>query len=234
MSGCRIKPRDGRWSHFGLGIDMRVEGVFMKVIGLTGGIASGKSTVSSIIQGKCRIPVIDADVLARAVVEPGTPGLAQIAETFGREVLTDKDELDRKVLGKLIREDDEKRLALNAITHPLINDLYQQKLSAYRNQGETLVVYDAPLLLEGEGIEGVDMVIVVVTDEKERIARLMSRDDSDEATARAKLTMQMSDAERIERSDVVIYNNGGFQDLTDAVIDLFTQLKNGVFMSEDV
>ena len=182
-------------------------------IGLTGGIGAGKSTVATRLR-ELGATIIDADQLAREVVEPGTPGLAAVVEAFGPSVLLADGRLDRPALGRIIFADDEQRARLNAILHPLIGRLSQERAEA----ADGVVVHDIPLLVEGRGTAGFDLVIVVHAPEQERLRRLledrgMSRDD-----ALARIQAQASDEERRAAADVWI-DNSGSREATIAQVD---------------
>ena len=180
----------------------------MYLIGLTGGIAAGKSLVSGRF-AKLGAVVVDADRLAREVVEPGTAGLAAIAQTFGPSVITPSGELDRAALGAIVFADPDRLAALNAITHPAIRALTRERIAAAAavDPGVT-VVYDVPLLTEANVDHGYDLVVVVEADEPERIRRMVADRGMAEPEARRRLASQASDSERRAISDVVIDNSG--------------------------
>ena len=161
------------------------------LVGLTGGIASGKSLVSALFQ-ELGAHVIDADRLAREVVEPGQPAYQEIVEAFGREILQSDGRLDRKKLGGQVFADPEKRRRLEAITHPRIQVLRQARLQALAEQGfDGIVIQDAALLIEVGAADTVDRVVVVYVDEATQIERLTARDDLSEAEARQRIQSQM-------------------------------------------
>jgi dephospho-CoA kinase len=188
-------------------------------IGLTGGIASGKSTVTQRF-AELGVPVIDADVAARRVVEPGTPGLAQVVERLGARVLADG-QLDRRALRNLIFKDSSLRQALDAILHPLIRA--EMEREAARAQGP-YVILAIPLLVEGGGSDKrVDRVLVVDADETLQIQRLRARDGSSEQQARAILASQASRTARLEQADDVLLNTGTVAELRQAVDRLHEQ-----------
>lgn len=187
------------------------------IIGLTGGIAAGKSAVSAILKEDYHLPIIDADVLARKVVEPGSEGLAQVAAAFGQGILHADGSLNRGKLGEIIARDEAARQKLNAITHPLVEVLYLVELETLASAGEKLVVYDVPLLLETGMDDAVDEILLVVTPPELRLARLMERDGISRDMAEAKLAMQMSDEEKIPRADAVIVNDGTREQLRSSV-----------------
>ncbi len=178
------------------------------LIGLTGGIATGKSTVSALLRGLgCEI--IDADLLAREVVEPGQPALTQIAAEFGRDVLTAGGALDRKKLGAIVFANPARRLRLEAITHPAIRDRFLARLDELAETGYVgLVIFDAAVMIESGNYKNMDRLVVVVTDDASQRARLHARDGTDDAENRRKIASQMSLAEKAKLADYVIDNSG--------------------------
>lgn len=176
----------------------------MKRIGLTGGIASGKSMVADELQ-RLGAVVIDADVLAREVVEPETAGLAAIVERFGDAVLTADSRLDRKRLAEVVFTDDAARADLNAIVHPLV----RARAAELEEQAPlgSVVVHVIPLLVE-TGRQGFDAVVVVDVPESQQLRRLQLRDGLDAAAAQARLRAQASRQERLAVADWVIDNGG--------------------------
>ncbi len=183
-------------------------------IGLTGGIASGNTTVSERF-GELGVPVIDADVAARKVVEPGTPGLAKIIEHFGPGLLAADGSLDRAALRARVFKDRSARRELEAMLHPLIGaEMDQQAVNAV---GPYLVLA-IPLLIEGgKAKERVDRVLVVDVDEATQIERVMSRDASTADQARAILAAQAGRAARLAAADDVLVNSGTVSELRQAV-----------------
>jgi dephospho-CoA kinase len=182
-------------------------------IGLTGGIASGKSTVEQRFT-ELGVPVINADDSARAVVAPGRPGLKAVVERFGPGILTPQGELDRRELRSLIFSDPVQRKALEAILHPLIRaDMEQRTAQAIG----PYVVLSIPLLVEGGTRGGCDRVLVVDAEETLQLERLMSRDGVSEAQARAALAAQAPRAARLAAADDVLVNSGTVANLRQAV-----------------
>jgi dephospho-CoA kinase len=189
-------------------------------IGLTGGIASGKSTVTQRFT-ELGISVIDADVASRKVVEPGTPGLAQVVQRFGGQVLDAAGRLNRPALRALIFNDSSARQALDAILHPLIRAAMERE--AAEAQGP-YVVMAIPLLVEGGGsAKRVDRVLVIDADETLQIQRLRARDGGSEEQARAILASQASRAARLGIADDVLLNTGTVAELRQAVDRLHEQ-----------
>ena len=189
-------------------------------IGLTGGIASGKSTVTQRF-AELGVPVIDADVASRNVVEPGKPGLAQVVQRFGGGILDADGRLDRRALRNLIFEDSSLRQALDAILHPLIRAEMEREAA---QATAPYVVMAIPLLVEG-GSAGkrVDRVLVVDADETLQIQRLQARDGSSEQQARAILSSQATRAARLSHADDVLLNAGSVAELRQAVDRLHEQ-----------
>jgi len=177
------------------------------LVGLTGGLATGKSTVSDLLRALGCV-VLDADALAREVVEPGQPALAAVAREFGSEVLGPDGRLDRKRLGALVFADPERRRRLEALTHPAIRERYLARLAELEAQGfEGIVVWDAPVMIEAGGYRHVDRLVVVLTDEATQRARALGR-DGDPADAERKIASQMPLVEKARLADYVIDNSG--------------------------
>jgi dephospho-CoA kinase len=183
-------------------------------IGLTGGIASGKSTVTQRF-AELGVPVIDADVASRSVVEPGKPGLAQVVQRFGVGVLDERGRLDRRALRNLIFNDSSLRQALDAILHPLIRAEMERAAAAAKGP---YVVMAIPLLVEGGSAEKrVDRVLVVDAEETLQMQRLQARDGSSAEQARAILASQAGRAARLAAADDVLSNTGTVAELRQAV-----------------
>jgi dephospho-CoA kinase len=181
------------------------------LIGLTGGIASGKSVVSRRLADHGAIH-IDADGLAREVVEPGTPGLASIAERFGASVIAADGSLDRPALGAIIFTDPAARADLNGITHPAIQALAHERMQAAENADpHAVVVYDVPLLAErisDDSYHQFDLIVVVEADDATRVGRLVDIRGLSPEEAAKRLASQASNADRRKIADVVIDSNG--------------------------
>nr|WP_318835948.1 dephospho-CoA kinase [Desulfuromonas versatilis] len=197
-------------------------GVVM-ILGVTGGIASGKSTVAQVFRELGAI-VVSADELARQAVLPGTPALRQLVERFGPQVLCADGTLDRAALSRIVFADPRARQDLNRITHPAIAALAEKRLAELRRQNPLLVVYEAPLLFEA-GAEGrVDAVLSVIIDERLQLNRLMARDRSGPEAAQARIAAQMPQSEKAARSDYLIDNSGSLEQLRQQVQALWSQL----------
>lgn len=197
----------------------------MYLIGLTGGIAAGKSVVAARLAEHGAVH-IDADRLAREVVEPGTPGLAAIAERFGSGVIAADGSLDRAALGAIVFSDSEARLALNAITHPAVKQLGKQRMAqAEARDPHAIIVYDVPLLVEASsqaGYHTFDLIVVVQAAPETRIRRLVELRGLSRDEAVHRLNSQASDAERLALADVVIDTDGSLErtlEQTDALWD---------------
>lgn len=176
------------------------------VIGLTGGIACGKSMISAYLAQK-GIPVIDGDLVARQIVEPGTKGLAQIVDTFGAEYLHADGTLNRAMLGSLVFADKEALQQLNAITKPLLLEAFKTQINALH--AHPMIVLDVALLLEDHDYkELADQVWVVTVSPVQQLARLMKRNSYTVEEAQNRINAQMSNEERIQYADGVIDNNG--------------------------
>ncbi|MFS0751207.1 dephospho-CoA kinase [Oceanobacillus sp. 1P07AA] len=176
------------------------------VIGLTGGIASGKSTVSSMFQEK-NYPVIDADIIAREVVEPGEKAYDQVIEAFGKEIIQDDHKINRPKLGSIIFTDEDKRNQLNAIVHPAVRSRMISKRDDYINKDVPCIVLDIPLLFESNLINLVDKTLVVYVDENIQLTRLMKRNGYSEKEASDRINAQMPLKEKADLADIVIDNN---------------------------
>ncbi|NOK04392.1 MULTISPECIES: dephospho-CoA kinase [unclassified Myxococcus] len=178
----------------------------MHVFGLTGGIASGKSTVTRVLR-ELGAEVLDADVIAREVVEPGTPGLAAVAARFPGVVGSDG-RLDRAKLGARVFGDPAERAALNDITHPLVRQAFMDKLQALEERGVARVIYDVPLLIESGMHAWMEAVAVVWVPRALQKARLMSRDGLDSDAADARLAAQLPLDDKRAHATWVIDNSG--------------------------
>lgn len=186
----------------------------MYLIGLTGGIASGKSVVAVRLaeHGAMRI---DADALAREVVEPGEPALARIEEEFGAELIGPDGHLDRAALASVIFADPERRAALNAITHPAVKDRARTLMNAaVAADPHAVIVYDVPLLIEArvDAEHEFDLIVVVNASSQVRLSRLMELRGLSRAEATHRLNSQVSDTQRLAIADVIIDSNGTLED----------------------
>lgn len=182
------------------------------IVGLTGGIASGKSVVAKVLRD-LGVAVVDADQLARDVVAPGTEGLAEVVAQFGPAVLRADGSLDREKLASIVFADPDKRKRLNAITHPRIGALGMQRIAELQHTATPYVVYEAPLLVEVGGHKGMAAVIVVGADSETQVRRVTERDGSSPEQARARIDAQLPLADKIAVADYVIANEGTLEEL---------------------
>jgi len=181
-------------------------------VGLTGGIASGKSTVAEILS-TLGVAVVDADALAREVVVPGTHGLREIVDAFGVAVLNDAGELDRKRLGAIVFGDAAARARLNAITHPKIAALSAERLAALQDSTAPYLVYEAALLVEGGLHRAMAALIVVTSGPDTQTLRIQARDGLTPDEASARIEAQMSTEKKVAVADHVIVNDGDLAQL---------------------
>lgn len=195
----------------------------MRIIGLTGGIGSGKSTVAEMLRER-GIPVVDADQVSREIVEPGQPALKELASAFGDEILTDAGDLNRAALAKKAFSSQENTDLLNSITHPAIRAEVRSRFAQLEEAGHKAAVYDMPLLIEQGLNEQVDLTIVVDVDAEERVRRLVDKRGLDEADARNRIARQIDDDTRKSVADVIIDNNGALEELETQVDALLTRL----------
>jgi len=193
------------------------------LVGLTGGLASGKSTVAALLARRGAI-VVDADELSRRAVAPGTPGLARIVEMFGRDVLDSRGGLDRSALAAIVFADEKKRRALESIVHPEVFRLLGRVVDGYRAT-DAIVVFDAPLIVETGFDRACDLVVVVSSPIEAQVARVGRTRSMSESDARARIASQASQAERERRADVVVRNDGTLEMLEEQVDSLWEELK---------
>jgi dephospho-CoA kinase len=189
-------------------------------VGLTGGVGSGKSTVSRLLAEHGAV-VIDADAIAREVVEPGTPGYQGVVEAFGDAVVGPDGKLDRPALAAIVFTDDARRAQLNAIVHPLVGQRTAERMAEAAD--DAIVVFDIPLLVENDMAGGFDVVVVVQADADLRLARLGDRGMT-ERDARERMAIQATDAERRAVADELIVNDGSLEELTARVDQLWDRL----------
>jgi dephospho-CoA kinase len=182
-------------------------------IGLTGGIGSGKSTVSALLAERGAV-IVDADRIAREVVAPGTPGLAQVVDAFGKEVLAADGSLDRQALAAIVFTDPQARARLDGIVHPLVRARSAELVAAVPE--DSVVVNDVPLLVETGQAGSYDLVLVVEADPATRVSRLVRRGLTAE-DARARMAAQASDEQRRAMADVVLDNSGTPEELAEQV-----------------
>ena len=192
----------------------------MKHVGLTGGIASGKSAVAAQLT-KLGAVVIDADVIARQVVEPGTEALEEIRAAFGEGVFAADGSLDRAALGAVVFADPEARARLNAIVHPRVRAEADRQREAAIAAGVQVVVEDIPLLVESDQLDRFETIMVVQAPHDERIRRMMQDRGWDRADAVARMAAQATDEQRAAVADILIHNDGSLQELNEKVSEVF-------------
>ena len=191
------------------------------IIGLTGGIASGKSTVANMLRDK-NIPIVDADVVAREVVEMGTDTYKELVREFGEEILNTDKSLNRPKLGSIIFQDETKRQKLNNIMHPSIRTSMKEKTQKYLKEGHEVVVMDIPLLFESKLTHLVDKTLLVYVTKETQLKRLMERNDLTEKEATDRINSQMPLSEKVKLSHAVIDNNGPLTKTEQQLNDILT------------
>ena len=196
----------------------------LRVFGLTGGIGSGKSTVAALLR-EHGVPVVDADELAREALEPGTPGLEAVTKSFGPGVLLPDGSLDRKGLAALVFGDEGARKRLNAITHPIVRQLSQERFAALEELGVRLAGYDVPLLFEVGLDQALRPVVVVAASEATQLERILGRGGLSAQEARARIAAQLPLAEKRARADHVIENDGSRAELAAQVEAVVERLR---------
>lgn len=194
------------------------------IIGLTGGIASGKSTVSKMLQ-RLGAKVIDADVIARQVVEPGQPAWREIAEHFGAQILLPDRQIDRHRLAEIVFRDERERKTLNHIVHPRVREEMERQTQEWTTDHPgAIVIWDVPLLIEGGMYRRVDKIIVVTVDEQTQLRRLMDRNGYGEAEAKRRMAAQMPLAEKAAYADFIINNSGSLKETCKQVKQIWKEI----------
>jgi dephospho-CoA kinase len=188
-------------------------------IGLTGGIASGKSTVSNMLKD-LGFPVIDADVIAREVVEKGEPAYLDIVQEFGEDILEQDGAINRVKLGEIIFNHEEKRKALNAIVHPAVRKRMTEQKEHFIESGSRAVILDIPLLFESKLTYLVDKTLLVFVNKDIQLQRLMERNHFSEQEALSRIQSQMPITEKVPLADEIINNNGSVDDTKQQLIDV--------------
>lgn len=192
------------------------------VIGLTGGIASGKSTVSNMLR-EMNITVVDADVEARLAVEKGEPAYKRIIEEFGREILMPNEEIDRQKLGSIIFHHADKRQLLNEIVHPEVRTRMNRMVEAAKTRQEKMVILDIPLLFESKLTYMVDKTLLVYVDPQIQLVRLMERNNLSKEDAEARIHSQMPLSDKVKLADAVINNNGSVQETKKQLLSILSE-----------
>ena len=196
----------------------------MKLFGLTGGIASGKSTVAAKLR-ELGAAIVNADILSREVVEPDQPAWQKIVEQFGSGVIQADRTLDRQMLRKIIFDDPGARKRIEAIIHPRVRALAEQRIAEHQAAGAEIIVYEVPLLFEGNIHHWLRPVVLVACDPEIQIKRLQLRDNVSEADARKHIAAQMSLDEKRKLADYIIENNGSLADLERQVEEVLAKIK---------
>ena len=199
----------------------------MKIVGLTGGISSGKSTVSSYLK-QLKIPVIDADEVARKVVEPNSQGAKEIRKAFGSDVFEKDGTLNRQKLGELVFSNVENRQKLDELLQPLIKIMILDEIEEYRQKGEKMIVLDLPLLFEKQYEELCEEIIVVYVPKELQIERLMKRNQYTKQEALSRIDSQLSIEEKRKRATVLFDNQGTIQQLYHQVEQWLVETKNDI------
>jgi len=198
------------------------------ILGLTGGIAAGKSTVAECFV-ECGAVLVSADQLAREVVNPGSPTLDKLVAVFGMGILTAGGSLDREMLAQKVFADPGARRILESVTHPAIAHLAECRLAELNRAPHDLVVYEAPLLFEAGAESRVDETLVIVVDPAIQLQRLLDRESLSETEARQRITAQWPQADKVQKADYVIDNSGSLADvrvMVEALYDYLTRRGN--------
>lgn len=196
----------------------------MKIIGLTGGIGSGKSTVARSLQ-EHGFPIVDADLIAREIVEPGQPALAELTKEFGEDILNADGSLDRGLLASRAFTNKDTTQRLNNITHPRINQRTQELFDEARENGAEAVIYDMPLLIDKGLHKDMDATIVVHAAEHVRLERLTTKRGLDVDDVRRRINAQIDDETRKQHADILLDNNGTEEDLTQQIAQAVDKIK---------
>jgi dephospho-CoA kinase len=194
------------------------------ILGLTGGIATGKSTVTAMLRER-GIPVIDADAIAREVVEPGKPAYEAIVRHFGREILLPDGQLNRKKLGEIVFSDEAERQVLNAIVHPEVRRMMREQAELAERSGAAIVFLDIPLLFESKLQHMVEKIVVVYVPAATQLERLQERDELDSEQAMKRIRAQLPIEQKKEWADYLIDNQGTREETAKQVDQLLAKIK---------
>jgi dephospho-CoA kinase len=197
----------------------------MKVIGLTGGIGSGKSTVSQLLAEMGAV-LLDADKVGHEAYQPGTEAWKEVVAAFGREIVASDESIDRKKLGAIVFGDPAALERLNGIMHPRMYDMMADRIEGYRQQGVKVVVLEAAILLEAGWTPLVDEIWVTVASEPTVVRRVRERTGLPEEQIRSRIRSQLSNEERKKQASVVISNDGSLEELRARVVELWEGLKD--------
>ena len=195
----------------------------MQKIGLTGGIASGKSTVMGLLKAM-GLATISLDEISRQILLPRTSGYLEVLSFFGSSILLPSGEIDRPALGKIIFSDAKKRKRLESITHPLILQEMEREISQLEKAGEEVVIVEVPLLVETGMIDEFDQIWLVYADEEEQLKRLIARDGLKTEDARLRLKAQLSLQDKQAYADEIVYNTGDLQTVKNQLINLWRKI----------
>ena len=194
-------------------------------VGLTGGIATGKSVVRAEIE-RLGVPTIDADVLARDVVAPGTPALAAILARFGTDVLDEHGELDRRKLGSIVFAEEEARRDLERIVHPAVRAAIDAWLRTMDRDGRDIAVAVIPLLYETGRERDFDAIVTTACSADEQLRRVMTRDSLSELQARQRIAAQLSTEEKVRRADFAIWTDGTYENTRRQIVETLERLRH--------
>ncbi|CEP79369.1 dephospho-CoA kinase [Paraclostridium sordellii] len=195
----------------------------MVVIGLTGNIGCGKSSLSKILKDNS-LDIIDADIISREIMS-NNKLLEEVCKVFGEDVKEKDGTLNRKKLASIVFSDDKKLVALNDITHPAIKNEIKRRIKDIENKGRNIVIVDAALLIEGKFLDLIDKLIVITCDEKEQLNRIMHRDNSNMDETLNRISSQMNQDEKVKFGDYIIDNSGSLEELNYKANKLITYIK---------
>ncbi|MFA0815951.1 MAG: dephospho-CoA kinase [Anaerofustis sp.] len=195
----------------------------MKIIGITGGIGSGKTTVARLLSEEYRIPIIDADEIVKNVSQKPEV-LNKIAETFGDQCIENGCKINREVLSDIVFSDEISRIKLNQIIHPLVREEFLRLTEHYRTQGLLRIIYDVPLMIEENLQDDVDVVIVVYSDLETRISRIVERNGMTREQALERIQSQMDLDEKVKYADIVVYNTSSIDKLKESMQYLIREI----------